>query len=255
MVQRWILAALRNAKFFSLGELNGTIRELLVLLNQRKFKKLEGSRETVFINHEKAALKPLPPIVWEYAQWKKAKVNIDYHVELLGHYYSTPYVLVHENVDVRYTSRTVEIFYQHNRVASHVRDDRRGFPSTIDEHMPKSHQEYIGVTPSKLIEQGKRIGEKTGELIEYILNDRKYPPQGYRSCLGIIRLAKNYSNVRLEGACQRALSIGGHSYTSVVSILKLGLDQQTVKNKPQQLSIRHDNIRGHGYFNDQPNQN
>jgi transposase len=251
VVERWILASLRNRKFFSLGELNYAIRELLVILNQRKFKKLEGSRESVFLAYEKQALKALPAHPWEYAQWKKARVNIDYHIELLGHYYSTPYVLVHETVDVRYTSRTVEIFHQHKRVASHARDDRRGYPSTIDEHMPKSHQEYIGVTPSKLIEQAKRIGIKTGELVEYILHDRKYPPQGYRSCLGIIRLAKSYSNERLDAACNRALAIGGHSYTSVAAILKSGLDQQPIKNNGQQLTIEHDNIRGGGYFNNQ----
>jgi transposase len=182
-------------------------------------------------------------------------VNIDYHIELLGHYYSTPYVLVHETVDVRYTSRTVEIFHQHKRVASHARDDRRGYPSTTHEHMPKSHQEYIGVTPSKLIEQAKRISVKTGELVEYILNDRKYPPQGYRSCLGIIRLAKSYSNERLDAACSRALAIGGHSYTSVAAILKSGLDQQPIKNGGHQLVIKHDNIRGGEYFNNQSNQN
>lgn len=255
VVERWILASLRNRKFFSLGELNCAIRELLVILNQRNFKKLEGNRQSIFLAYEKSTLKPLPSYPWEYAQWKKAKVNIDYHIELMGHYYSTPYVLVHETVDVRYTSRTVEIFHEHKRVASHARDDRRGWPSTIDEHMPKNHQEYIGVTPSKLIEQAKHIGIKTGELIEYILHDRKYPPQGYRSCLGIIRLAKSYSNARLDAACGRALAIGGHSYTSVAAILKSGLDQQPIKDTGQQLTIEHENIRGGGYFNNQTNQN
>lgn len=253
VVERWILAALRNRKFFSLTELNEAIRGLLIILNQRKFKKLEGSRESMFLAYEKQTLKALPAYAWEYAQWKKAKVNIDYHVELLGHYYSVPYMLVHAVVDVRYTSRIVEIFHEHKRIASHARDDRRGWPSTIGEHMPKSHQEYIGVTPSKLIEQAKGIGVKTGELVEYILYDRKYPPQGYRTCLGIIRLAKSYSNARLEGACQRALMIGGHSYTSVNAILKSGLDKQTIKSSNGQLTIEHENIRGGGYFNNNQN--
>jgi transposase len=251
IVERWILASLRNRKFFSLGELNQAIRELLIMLNQRKFKKLDGSRESVFLSYEKQTLKALPDDPWEYAQWKRAKVNMDYHIELLGHYYSVPYVLVHESVDVRYTSHTVEIFHNHKRVASHVRDNRRGVPSTVDAHMPKCHQEYIGVTPSKLIEQAKRIGERTAELVEYILHDRKYPPQGYRSCLGIMRLARNYPILRLEGACARALSIGGHSYTSVAAILKSGLDQQPIKDNGHQLTIEHDNIRGGGYFNNQ----
>jgi transposase len=255
VVERWILAALRNRKFFSLGELNEAIRELLVILNRRKFKKIDGSRESVFLAYEKATLKPLPARPWEYAQWKKAKVNIDYHIELEKYYYSVPYVLVHETVHARYTTNTVEIFHDNKRVACHARSLQHDRYTTVHEHMPKSHQEYVGVTPSKLIEQARGIGVKAGELIEYILNDRKYPPQGYRSCIGIIRLAKNYPLARLEGACARALAIGGHSYKSVDAILKSGLDQQPVHKKPQQLTIVHENIRGGGYFDNQSNQN
>jgi transposase len=249
VVERWILASLRNHKFFSLGELNEAIRGLLVILNQRKFKKMDGSRESVFLSYEKQTLKALPDRPWEYAQWKKATVNIDYHIELEKYYYSVPYVLVHEIVHARYTSQTVEIFYENKRVASHARTSERYM--TINEHMPKGHQEYVGVTPSKLIEQGKHIGIKTGELIEYILNDRKYPPQGYRSCLGILRLAKNYPPARLEGACARALAIGGHSFKSVDAILKSGLDQQPLMKKPLQITIVHENIRGGEYFSNQ----
>lgn len=255
VVERWILASLRNRKFFSLGGLNEAIRELLGVLNQRKFRKIDGSRESVFLAYEKGTLKPLPAHRWEHAQWKQAKVNIDYHIELEKHYYSVPYVLVHEVVHVRYTSQTVEIFHDNKRVASHARSMQHNRHTTSNEHMPKSHQEYVGVTPSKLIEQAKGIGVKTGELVEYILNDRKYPPQGYRSCLGIIRLAKNYPPARLENACARALSIGGHSFRSVDAILKSGLDQQPVVNKPKQLTIVHENIRGGGYFGNQSNQN
>jgi len=249
VVERWILASLRNRKFFNLGELNIAIRELLLILNQRKFKKMDGSRESVFLSYEKQTLKELPARRWEYAQWKKATVNIDYHIELEKHYYSVPYVLVHEVVHARYTSQTVEIFHKNKRVASHARTIEKY--TTVDEHMPKSHQEYVGITPSKLIEQGKHIGNKTGELIEYILNDRKYPPQGYRSCLGILRLAKNYPVARLEGACARALAIGGHSFKSVDAILKSGLDQQPLMKKPQQVTIVHENIRGGEYFGNQ----
>jgi transposase len=254
VVERWILAALRNRKFFSLGELNEAIRELLVILNQRKFKKIDGSRESVFLAYEKQALKALPQHPWEYAQWKKATVNIDYHIELEKYYYSVPYVLVHQVVHARFTSKIVEIFHDNKRVASHIRNPRERY-STIHEHMPKEHQEFLGVTPSKLIEQAKGIGVKTGELIERILHERKYPPQGYRSCLGIIRLAKNYPSTRLESACKRALSIGGHSYTSVANILKSGLDQQPVISRPQQINIAHENIRGGEYFGNQTNHN
>ena len=255
IVERWILAALRNVKFFSLGELNEAIRGLLVILNQRKFRKISGSRESVFLAYEKVTLKPLPAHRWEHAQWKQAKVNIDYHIELEKHYYSVPYVLAHEVVHARYTSNTVEIFHNNKRVACHARSLQQSRHTTIHEHMPKSHQEHIGVTPSKLIEQAKGIGIKTGELVEYILNDRKYPPQGYRSCLVIIRLVKNYAPARLEGACARALYIGGHSFKSVAAILKSGLDRQPVPNKAQQLTIAHENIRGGEYFGNQLNEN
>jgi transposase len=199
------------------------------------------------MSYEKPALKSLPEHPWEYAQWKKMTVNLDYHVELEKYYYSVPYVLAHQVVYARHTSKVVEIFHNNRRVASHIKDPQNRY-STIEEHMPKAHQEIMGITASKLIEDAKKIGSKTKELVEYILNDRKYPPQGYRSCLGIIRLAKNYTNARLESACQRALTIGGHSYTSVANILKSGIDQQPVLKRPQQINIAHENIRGGEYF-------
>jgi len=254
VVERWILASLRNRKFFSLGELNEAIRELLVILNQRKFKKMEGSRESVFLAYEKQALKALPARAWEYAEWKKATVNMDYHIELEKYYYSVPYIYAHQVVYARYTGQTVEIFHDNKRVASHTRSSEQRY-TTTHEHMPKNHQEHVGVTASKLIEQAKCIGVKTGELVEYILHDRKYPPQGYRSCIGIIRLAKNYSPSRLESACARALAIRGYSFKSVDAILKSGLDQQPLVGKPKQLTIIHENIRGGGYFGNQSNQN
>ena len=254
VVERWILASLRNRKFFSLGELNEAIRELLVILNQRKFKKMEGSRESVFLAYEKQTLKALPVRAWEYAEWKKATVNMDYHIELEKYYYSVPYIYAHQVVYARYTGQTVEIFHDNKRVASHTRSSEQRY-TTTHEHMPKNHQEHVGVTASKLIEQAKCIGVKTGELVEYILHNRKYPPQGYRSCIGIIRLAKNYSPSRLESACARALAIRGYSFKSVDAILKSGLDQQAIIEKPKQLTIIHENIRGGGYFGNQSNQN
>lgn len=247
VVERWILAALRHRKFFSLGELNAAIRELLVILNRRPFKKIDGSRESVFLSHEKAALRLLPEHPWEYAQWKKMTVNMDYHVELDKYYYSVPYVLAHEVVYARYTRHVVEIFHNNKRVASHVKNPQERY-STQSEHMPKAHQEILGITAEKLIDQARSIGVKAEELIEHILEDRKYPPQGYRSCLGIIRLSRNYPLNRLESACARALAIGGYSYTSVANILKSGLDQQVVIQRPQQVNIAHENIRGGGYF-------
>jgi transposase len=248
VVERWILATLRNRKFFSIAELNQTIKELLVILNQRRFKKLDGSRESVFLALEKPALKPLPERPYEFAGWKKARVNMDYHIEIEGHYYSTPYTLAHEEVDVRHTTRTVEIFHNGRRVGSHAKDSRRGHHSTVREHMPKSHQQYLEWTPTRIIERARVIGPKTTELVEYVLGNREFPQQGYRTCLGIIRLAKEYSGERLEAACRRALAIHACSYRSVHSILERGLDRHPLDQPSETVAVAHENIRGGEYF-------
>lgn len=248
VVERWILAALRNRTFFSLNELNGAIRELLTRLNEKPFKKLEGSRKTCFEKIEQSALASLPENRYTFAEWKKARVNIDYHIELNGHYYSAPYSLVHEEVTVRYTIKTIEIFHKAKRVASHVRDDTKGRHTTIKEHMPKSHREYLEWTPSRIINWAGVIGESTANVVETILGSRAYPEQGYRSCMGILRLAKRYSNDRLESACKRAIIIRGYSYKSIESILKSGLDLHQLPETRPQPAVTHENIRGGGYF-------
>ena len=248
VVERWILAALRNRTFFSLNELNGAIRELLTRLNEKPFKKMEGSRGTCFEKIEQSALLPLPEDRYTFAEWKKARVNIDYHIELNGHYYSAPYSLVHEEVTVRYTAKTIEIFHKGKRAASHARDDTRGRHTTIKEHMPKSHREYLEWTPSRIINWAGAIGESTARVVETILGSRAYPEQGYRSCMGILRLAKRYSNDRLESACGRAITIRGYSYKSVESILKSGLDLHQLPAPRPQSAVTHENIRGGGYF-------
>ena len=248
VVERWILAALRNRTFFSLGELNQAIRELLVKLNEKPFKKLEGCRKEWFERIEKPALMRLPDAPYVLAEWKKARVNIDYHIEVNGHYYSVPYSLIHQEVDVRYTTKIVEIFFKGKRLTSHLRDDTRGRHTTIKEHMPKSHQEYLQWSPSRIISWAKTIGASTAMVVEVILNARGYPEQGYRSCLGILRLAKRYSPERLEAACKRAITIRGYSYRSVESILKNGLDKHQLPEPKPQPYIAHENIRGSGYF-------
>ncbi len=250
VVERWILAALRNRTFFSLAELNQAIRELLIKLNEKPFKKLEGCRKECFERIEKDALMRLPDTPYSFAEWKKARVNIDYHIELNGHYYSVPYSLIHQEVDVRYTARTIEIFLKGNRAASHVRDDTKGRHTTVREHMPKSHQEYLEWSPSRIISWAGTIGVSAGEVVEVILNSRGYPEQGYRSCLGILRLAKRYSPERLEAACKRAIAIRGYSYRSVESILKNGLDKRELPEQKPQPAIAHENIRGGNYFTD-----
>lgn len=249
IAERWILAALRNWTFFSLGELNEAIRGLLEKLNARAFKKLKGSRRSWFDAMEKNALLPLVQSRYVFAEWKKARVNIDYHAEIDSHYYSVPYSLVQEKVDIRYTATTVEIFFKGKRVASHKRDNSQGRHTTVEEHMPKSHQEYLKWSPSRIIRWAGKTGESTAQVVETILKTRKHPEQGYRSCMGIMRLGKQFSDKRLEAACRRAIAIGALSYKSIRSILEKGLDRTPLANPVPQLSIDHPNIRGSHYFN------
>ena len=254
VVERWILASLRNRKFFSLEELNQVIKELLVKLNLRPFKKIAGSRESVFKDIEQQALNELPEARYELSQWKKARVNIDYHVELNGHYYSAPYQLAHEEVELKFTAQVLEIIYHSQRVASHKLNSRRGWHTTIKEHMPKSHQQYLEWTPSRMMDISKQIGNHTFRVVENILGSRQYPELGYRSCLGILRLSKAYTTERLEAACKRALAIGACSYKSVRSILETGLDKQQVQERINHPVIAHENIRGNTYFDFNLNQ-
>jgi transposase len=249
IVERWILARLRNRTFFSLAELNAAILGLLRRLNDRPFKKMEGCRRRLFEALDRPALKPLPEYRYEYAEWKKARVNIDYHIEVAGHYYSVPYSLVREEVEVRITATTVECFHKGERIASHPRSTQKGKHTTQKEHRPLSHQRYLEWTPSRIIDWAARIGPATSRVIEEILNSRLHPEQGFRSSLGILRLAKSYSDGRLEAACQRAMAIRGYSYKSIASILKHGLDQRPIaaETKPR-LPVEHPNIRGARYY-------
>ena len=249
LVERWILAALRNRTFFSLSELNQAIAALLDRLNQRPFKQLPGNRRDHFETLDKPALQPLPAIPYTFAEWKKVRVHIDYHVEVEGHYYSVPHTLVKRQLDVRYSAKTVECFHQGQRVASHLRSPNKGRHTTLAEHMPKSHRDYAQWTPQRLIAWAQQTGPATASLIETILSRRAHPQQGFRTCLGILRLNQSYGEERLEAACQRALLIGAYSYKSVDSILRHGLDRQ--RTEPQQslpLDVEHDDIRGPHYY-------
>jgi len=251
LVQRWILARLRNHAFFSVAEANEAIFALLDELNGRPFQKMEGSRRSEFEAVDRPALKPLPGRRYEYAQWSSPKVNIDYHVVVEGHYYSVPYQLAHTRVEARYTSTTVEIFLKGRRVASHARSHKRGRYTTAKEHMPKSHRRYAEWTPSRILGWAERSGPHTKRLAERIMESRPHPEQGFRSCLGILRLGKSHGTERLERACERALAIGSTSYRSVESILKNGLDRQLripgeEQRKPPPED--HENVRGPGYY-------
>lgn len=251
VVERWILARLRHRSLFGLAELNQAIRELCAALNQRPFKKLPDSRRHWFETLERSALRPLPVEPYELARWKKARVNIDYHIEVERHYYSVPYLLVRQEVEVRLTAATVEVFHHRQRVASHRRDSRPGRYTTVTAHMPKAHREYAEWTPERLVRWADQTGPSTAALVERILATRPHPQQGYRSCLGILRLGQTYGADRLEAACRRALTIGGFSYKSVDSILKRGLDQQPLPDptpSTESASPPHANLRGPAYY-------
>ena len=250
VAERWILASLRNHDFFSIRELNQVLFRSLEDLNTRKFQKLDTTRKALFESLDKPALKPLPSVPYEYAEWKKARVNIDYHAEVDRHYYSVPYQLAREQVDIRLTATTVEILFKNTRMASHVRSYHKGSFTTVKEHMPKSHQRYLEWTPSRLLHWAEKIGPKTSQLVTQIMQNRPHPEQGFRSCLGIMRLASRYSPQRLEAACTRALTIKTYSFKSVESILKNSLDQQPLLFDPpdHQPSAQHSNIRGKHYY-------
>lgn len=250
IAQRWILARLRNQTFFSLDELNQAIWALLEELNARPMRVYQASRRQLFERLDRPALRPLPEAAFVYCEWKLARVNIDYHVELDGHYYSVPHALIHEQVELRATATTVEAFLRGRRVASHARSRERGRHTTIDEHMPRAHREHRDWSPTRLLSWAGTIGPSTAALVDAILKERKHPEQGYRSCLGILRLGKRYSHERLEAAATRALSAGARSYRHVDAILRRGLDRVALDapatDRPP---VDHENVRGRDYYN------
>jgi transposase len=253
VVQRWIVAALRKRKLFSLDETNQAVTELLERLNRRPFRKREGSRATLFAQLDQPALKQLPATRYQFGQWKTARVNIDYHIEAERHYYSVPYALVHREVDVHLTAETVEVLHRGVRVTSHVRSYEPGKATTLTEHMPKAHQRYVGRTPSRLLEEAHQTGPYTGQLVEAILAAKRHPEMGYRSCLGILRLAKTYPAERMEAAARRALRARAYNLQSMDSILKNQLDRLPLPgDPPAQPAVDHDNIRGADYFDSPP---
>lgn len=248
LVERWVLAKLRNRLFHSLAALNVAIRELVDELNRRHSRHLGKSRQELFEELDKPALQLLPAEPCEYAEWKECRVALDYHVEIGKHYYSVPHQLLKQEVSARITARTVEIFHRGKRVACHMRSRQERRHTTIAEHMPSSHRRYAGWTHEKLCSDAHRVGHDTGTLVELILERKPHPEQGFRACIGILRLARTHGENRLEAACGRALIIGGLSYTSVASILKNHLDRQAPEPEPELPLLQHANIRGPGYF-------
>jgi transposase len=206
----------------------------------------------VFATLERSALRPLPTERFDLSQWSRARVNIDYHIAFEGNFYSVPYTLVQEPVEVRSTPATVEIFHQGQRVASHLRSHTRGQAITENQHRPKSHRAHLEWTPSRMVQWAEQTGRHTARLFERILAEKPHPEMGYRSCLGIIRLAEQYSAARMEAAADRALRTGACRYQSVKSILKNSLDQQPLAESPTlPPPPPHDNIRGAGYFSEE----
>jgi transposase len=251
LTERWILARLRNRQFFSLEELNEAIDELLDRLNHRPFKKLSGNRYEQFHAIDKPALKPLPENDYEYAEFRTARANMDYHVEVEKHYYSVPFQLVREEVDVRFTHRVIEIFHRGKRVAIHPRSFLLWKHTTNPDHMPKAHQKYAGWSPGSFLNQAIKIGPKTRDVVKEILISFKHPEQSYRSCQGLLSFAKKYSKERLEKACEFALVIGSPRRKSVLSILEKKLDQTgaaKIESPQSRLRSPHENIRGPEFY-------
>jgi transposase len=250
LAERWILARLRNRRFSSLGEANAEIRQLVAWLNDRPFKKMPGSRRQLFETLERPVMRPLPPTRYEFATWRLGlKVNIDYHIEADGHYYSVPYQLVGQRVEVRSTTSVIEVFHSSRRVASHLRSYAKGHHSTDPAHMPAAHRRHAEWTPSRIISWAAKTGPAVASLCEAILESRPHPEQGYRSCLGIIRLSERYGQSRLEAAAARALAARALSYRSVESILRHGLDSQPLAEpRPVRTHRHHQNLRGPSYY-------
>jgi transposase len=249
IVQRFVLARLRNHRFFSLHELNAAIRETVADLNAKIMRKLGVSRDEMFAEIDRPALKALPSAPYQYAEWKNCRVAPDYHVEIADHYYSVPSRLIREQLEARITDTTIEILHKGARVASHARSHARRRHTTIPEHMPSAHRRYAEWTPARMRREAAKIGPATIALVDAIMKAKPHPEQGFRACLGILRLARSYGSARIEAACRRGNDIGATTYGSIKSILQHGLDRAYTNEKPPDAPpIQHRNIRGTGYY-------
>lgn len=251
IVERQILARLRHQTFFSLHELNQAIGPLLERVNSRPFQKLDYSRRQLFEELDKPALRPLPASRYAFARFLTPTVNIDYHIEVEGHYYSVPFDLKGQKVEVRLTARMVEVLHRNKRVASHLRDPGKGRHTTEPAHMPKAHRAHLEWSPSRMIRWAGTIGPSCAALANQIIESRDHPEQGYRACLGIIRLSKSYAPSRVDAACRRALLLETPSYRSIQSILKTGKDREALPGEEPVRGVcgrHHRNVRGAEYY-------
>ena len=249
IVQRFVLAKLRHRRFFSLAELNAAIRDCVAAINIKVMRHVGKSRNELLETIDRPALNALPTTPYSYAEWKRARVAPDYHIEVADHYYSVPSKLIREMVEARITSATVEIFHKGQRIASHAFSPVRNRHTTITEHMPSAHRRYAEWTPAKMMSEAALIGPAAIALVEAIMKAKPHPEQGFRSCLGIISLVRTYGSERVEAASRRGNDIGATTYGSIKSILQNGLDKAYASSKaPDGPPIRHANIRGRGYY-------
>ena len=249
IVERFVLAKLRNTTFFSLADLNAAIRDCVTTINAKVMRRVGQSRTELLETLDRPALKALPNEPYEYAEWKRARVAPDYHIEIADHFYSVPSKLIRDVVEARITSATVEIFHKGQRIASHPYSRVRNRHTTISEHMPSAHRRYAEWTPAKMMDEAAKIGPATVALFGAIMKAKPHPEQGFRSCLGITSLVKTYGAARVEAACSRGNHVGSTTYGSVASILKHGLDRAFAHDAaPDDPPLRHGNIRGSGYY-------
>jgi transposase len=251
IVERYLLGRLRHRTFHGLGELNQAIREMLADINGRRpLRRLGVTRQQLFEELDRPALKPLPAEPYVYTEWRVRRAGLDYHVEVEDHYYSVPYRFAKDELEVRLTARTVEVFRKGERIAAHIRNSGNHRHTTIAEHMPSSHRHFADWSIERIRREASAVGSSTGILCELILEERRHPEQGFRACLGIVRLVKSFGRDRVEAACLRALEIGARSYGSVRSILDNKLDRQAAaKRAADGPAILHTNIRGPRYYN------
>lgn len=250
VVERWILARLRDRRFATVGEVDASIGELLEDLNNRPFKRLPGTRRNAYEKLDQAALKPLPVGRYEFARYLNAKVGIDYHVAVEEHFYSVPHALVQQSVEIRTTAAAIEILHRGRRVAAHARSSVRYGYTTVPEHLPASHRAHLEWSPGRLIHWGEQHGVACAEIIRRILATRLHPEQGYRSCLGLLKLERRYGAVRLEAACARALALGSARYLTVSEILKSAQEGLPLPGtaSPEWSSPAHAHLRGPKYY-------
>lgn len=248
VAQRWILARLRNRRFFSLAELNAAIRLLRDELNMRQMRGYGASRADLFATLDRPHLQPLPATPYAFARWKRARVAPDYHVEMDSSWYSVPFGLIRQEVDVRVCGEIVEIFHKGQRVASHLRCKGRRSHVTLPDHMPSAHRRHAEWTPARMLAQAAKLGPSVTAFCEAVMADRPHPEQGFRTCMGVLALVRSYDAARLDAACRRGLAIRARSVASIRSILKNGLDRSFFEERPEDRPLNHANIRGQGYY-------